>query len=56
MLKEESSVAKTQFLVAIAQRNLIAMLENLPDAIDSVESVLQRQKEQAEKFAKAQEG
>jgi hypothetical protein len=52
---KDSLLVKTEVAVMIAQRNLIAMLENLPEAVSSVEKVLESQKVQAETFRKAQE-
>jgi hypothetical protein len=52
--KEGNSV-KVEIAVMLAQRNLIAMLETLPEAVSAVESVIERQKEQAHAFQKAQD-
>lgn len=48
-------LVKTELAVMIAQRNLIAMLENLPDAISAIEATITKQKEDAAKFKKSQE-
>jgi hypothetical protein len=52
--KEGNSV-KVEIAVMLAQRNLIAMLETLPEAISAVEAVIEKQKEQAHTFQKAQD-
>jgi hypothetical protein len=46
---------RTDMSVMIAQRNLIAMLENLPMAIQAVEDTIAKQKEQGDLFKKSQE-
>lgn len=51
----EPQVVKTEVAVMIAQRNLIAMLENLPAAVAAVEATIAEQKAQAERFKKSQE-
>ena len=47
-------IVKTEVAIMIAQRNLLAMLENLPAAVEAVEQVLEAQKRQQENFAKSQ--
>jgi len=51
---ETSDEFKAKMMVALAQRNMIAMLENLPMAVDSLEMVLDAQKKQKDNFAKSQ--
>jgi len=53
---KSAEAVKTDMAVLLAQRNLIAMIETLPTAIASIEMVLEKQKQQAVAFAKAQEG
>lgn len=52
---KDAVVAKTELAVMISQRNLITMLENLPQAIQMLEDTIEKQKQQAQTFAKSQE-
>jgi len=55
-LKEKTAeVYKTEISIMIAQRNLLAMLEQLPLAVQTIEDNIEKQKVQAEAFRKAQE-
>ena len=52
---KEPQIAKVELAVMLAQRNLIAMLENLPAAVSAVEVTLEQQKEKAQAFVKSQQ-
>lgn len=47
---------RVDMAVAISQRNMLAMLENLPVAVAAMEQVFEAQKKQAVAFAEAQKG
>ena len=51
---KDPMIVKTEVAVMIAQRNILAMLENLPMAVEAVEQVLEAQKRQKENFEKSQ--
>lgn len=49
------STMRTELAVMIAQRNIAAMIENLPLVVHEVQATLERQKLQAEAFKKSQQ-
>lgn len=53
--EKKAEQVRNDLSVAIVRRNLLAMLENLPAAVQSVEDYMEKQKEAMEKMKKAGE-